>query len=71
MHFHYINIPVGYFMSTELTFLAVQVVGSSNVGAPSTSVVAVKLLGFPEIYIYVSKSSCVLHAFDFTCTKWY
>jgi hypothetical protein len=28
-----------------------QAVGSSNVGAPSTSEVAVKLLGFPEIYM--------------------
>ena len=51
MHFHYIIIPVGYFMSTVLTVLAVQAVGSSNVGAQSTSVVAVKLLGFPEIYM--------------------
>ena len=33
MHFHYIIIPVGYFMSTVLTVLAVQAVGSSNVGA--------------------------------------
>ena len=51
MHFHYIIIPVGYFMSTVLKVLAVQAVGSSNVGAQSTSVVAVKLLGFPEIYV--------------------
>ena len=51
MHFHYIIIPVGYFMSTVLKFLAVHSVVSSNVGAQSTSVVAVKLLGFPEIYM--------------------
>jgi hypothetical protein len=36
-------------MSTVLKFVAGQVVGRSNFGSQSTSVVAVKLLGFPEI----------------------
>jgi hypothetical protein len=53
MDLHYITIPVAYVMSTVLTFLTAEVVGRSNVGAQSTSVMAVKLLGFPGIYTYV------------------
>ena len=55
-------------MSTVLKFVAGQVVGRSNVGSQSTSVVAVKLLGFPEICM--CKLMCFTwHAFDFTCNK--